>query len=107
MQAGAGEGWKKRKLMDGTEDGMDKLAVHEEAQAFVRGYAATHRVDHESDKYEFLTMAVEDEDESDDEEEEEQEEEDAFGPVKQAKSIGFSEVASIIRERRRAGKRNA
>ncbi len=68
MLAGAGEGWKKRKLMDGTEDGMDKLAVHEEAQAFVRGYAATHRVDHESDKYDFLTMAVEDEDESGDEE---------------------------------------
>nr|CDI53055.1 hypothetical protein BN887_05109 [Melanopsichium pennsylvanicum 4] len=27
-------GWKKRKLMDGTEDGMDKLAEHEEAKAF-------------------------------------------------------------------------
>ncbi|EST07047.1 DNA replication checkpoint mediator, MRC1 domain protein [Kalmanozyma brasiliensis GHG001] len=106
---GGGASWKKRKLLDGTEDGMDKLAAHEEALPFVQGYAATHRVDHESDKYDFLTMevAADDGEESDEEEEEEDVvEEDAFGPVVgQPKTMNRSTLASIVRERRKAGKR--
>ncbi|CDR99732.1 hypothetical protein [Sporisorium scitamineum] len=61
--------WKKRKLLDGTEDGMDALAAHEEAQAFMNSYAATHRIDHESEKY--------------------------------------NDIASIVRERKKAKKRSA
>ncbi|KAJ9476305.1 MRC1 domain-containing protein [Pseudozyma hubeiensis] len=115
--------WKKRKLLDGTEDGMDALAAHEEAQAFVKSYAATHVVDHESEKYDFLTMAAADRDSDEDEDmdaeeerdadEEEEEgdglEEDAFGPVvtKQPRKIGYQDVASIVRERRKAKHRSA
>ncbi|SPO49015.1 uncharacterized protein PSANT_06706 [Moesziomyces antarcticus] len=46
--------WKKRKLLDGTQDGMDALAAHDEAQAFVHSYVATHKIEHQSDKYDFL-----------------------------------------------------
>ncbi|GAC94942.1 hypothetical protein PHSY_002515 [Pseudozyma hubeiensis SY62] len=115
--------WKKRKLLDGTEDGMDALAAHEEAQAFVKSYAATHVVDHESEKYDFLTMAAADRDSDEDEDmdgeeerdaDEEEEEgdglqEDAFGPVvtKQPRKIGYQDVASIVRERRKAKHRSA
>ncbi|CBQ72484.1 conserved hypothetical protein [Sporisorium reilianum SRZ2] len=117
---------KKRKMLNGTEDGMDALAAHEEAQAFVNSYAATHRIDHESEKYDFLAMAAEDQEDEDgedsgdddmDEEEdadragnaEEQDvEEDAFGPVpKQPRTIRYNDIASIVRERKKAKKLRA
>lgn len=119
---------KKRKLLDGTEDGLDALAGHEEAQAFVNSYAATHRIDHESEKYDFLAIAEADNDDDDsseddkDEDEDEEEadggdrnaddgdmEEDAFGPVvtKQPKKIRYDDVRAAIRERRKAKNRGA
>ena len=121
-------GWKKRKLLDGTEDGMDALAAHEEAQPFVQSYAATHRIDHESEKYDFLAVAEADKDNDDDEDEDEDEngsdedkdddeeaagegvvEEDAFGPVvtKQPKTMRYDDVRAVLRERRKAKKRTA
>ncbi|SOV05225.1 uncharacterized protein UDID_03296 [Ustilago sp. UG-2017a] len=118
--------WKKRKL-DGTEDGMEKLAEHEEAKAFVRSYEGTHRVDHESDKYGFLALpeGERDDDDSDDEDEDEGDEgekdedmrggedegveEDEFGPVvtAQRKTIRFDEVRAAVRERKKAKNRRA
>ncbi|ETS59828.1 hypothetical protein PaG_06131 [Moesziomyces aphidis] len=68
--------WKKRKLLDGTQDGMDALAAHDEAKAFVHSYVATHKIEHESDKYDFLLpqpgdadAEAQDSDEDDDQDE--------------------------------------
>ncbi|PWY99876.1 LOW QUALITY PROTEIN: hypothetical protein BCV70DRAFT_227106 [Testicularia cyperi] len=121
--------WKKRKV-DGEEDGMDALASTEGAEAFVQGYASTHRVDHESDKYDFLKAPAQDDDEEEEEEEdddddmsgalkddnegekEEDEEDDLVGLLQKKKTaanapkrIGYDEVRAAIRDRRRAKKR--
>lgn len=119
--------WKKRKLLDGTEDGLDALAAHEDAQAFVKAYTATHVIDHESERYAFLEMAADDQEEEDsNDEDEDMDDDDAaanqaedhdeqglavdeFGPIvtKQPRTIGFKDVAEIVRERRKAKHRSA
>ena len=127
MSAGA----KKRKLLDGTEDGMDALAAHDEARAFVQSYAATHQIDHESEKYEFLAAPLADDDDDDDSSDDDAKEDesmddeggelvrkdhragdedveaDTFGPVvsKQPSKIRFDEVRAVIQQRRQAKRR--
>ncbi len=125
-------GSKKRKLLDGSEDKLEKLAEHAEASAFVQVYAGTHDVQHESANYNFLQVPLADDVDSEDGDEDgieasdkedeedgdgdeggkeaagEELEEDAFGSVvKQPRKMGYNDVRAAIRERRKAKKRNA